>query len=73
MVGDISKHLAKYPFRPFTIHMADGRRIYVPTQDHVNSVGMRAQVLQDNDAVDILRGLLMAGLTVHASREEGKL
>ena len=68
MIGDISNHLDVVPFRPFTIHMADGRRIHVPTREHINIIGTRAQVVQDNDNVDILPGLLMAGLTIHASQ-----
>ena len=74
MIGDISKHLSERPFRPFTIHTADGRHIHVPTRDHVNIVGTRAQILQDNEDVDILPGLLMAGLTIHASQplQEGQ-
>ncbi len=65
MVGDIEKHLAKHPFRSFTIYMADERHIHVPTLDHINIVKTRAQVLQDNEDLDILPGLLMAGLTIH--------
>ena len=68
MSGDTNEHLEIYPFQPFTIHMADGRYIHVPTRDHINIVGTRAQVLQDNEDLDILPGLVMAGLTIHASQ-----
>ena len=69
MTGDIRNHLAKRPFKPFTIHMADGRHIHVPTLDHITLVDARTQVTHDNGDKDILPGLLMAGLTIHAPRD----
>ena len=67
MIGDIRKHLEKQPFVPFTIHMADGRQIRVPTRDHIAAAGSRAIVMLDNDDYDILSGLLMTGLSVDVS------
>lgn len=67
MVGDIREHLAKIPFQAFTIHMADGRHIRVPSVDHVNLIGTRVTVNHDDGDIDVLPGLLMAGLTIHAS------
>ena len=67
MIGDIRKHLDRQPFVPFTINMADGRRIHVPTRDHILLNGSRAIVSLDNDDYDVLPGLLMSGLTVDAS------
>lgn len=55
------------PFVSFTIHMADGRTIRVPTREHISLSPGRATVIQDDDSRDILPGLLMAGLTVDAS------
>ena len=67
MIGDIRKHLDRQPFVPFTIHMADGHHIRVPTHDHILLLGSRAIVSLDNDDYDILPGLLMSGLSVDAS------
>ncbi len=66
MIGDIRRHLAQSPFQPFTIHMADGRHIDVPTHDHVTLSVSRAYINRDDESSDTLPGLLMAGLTIHA-------
>ena len=65
MTGDIRNHLAEVPFQPFTIHMADGRHIHVPSLDHIKLTTARATVIHDDGTEDILPGLLMAGLTIH--------
>ena len=67
MIGDIRKHLEQQPFVPFTIHMANGRHIRVPTRDYILMVGSRAIVSLATDDYDILPGLLMSGLSVDAS------
>ncbi len=67
MIGDIRKHLEEQSFAAFTIHMADGRNIRVPTRDHLLLVGSRAIVSLDNEDYEILPGLLMSGLSVDAS------
>ena len=59
MIGDIRKHLDQHPFVPFTIHLADGRHIRVPTRDHILLAGSRAIVTLDS--------LLMSGLSVDAA------
>lgn len=66
MVGDIRILLLEVPFLPFTIHMADGRHIRVPTREHIGFSGMRTTVTNDDNSLDILSGLLMTGLTVDA-------
>lgn len=67
MIGDLRKHLEQQPFVPFTIHMADGRSLRVPTRDHIVLTRSRAIVVLDNDDYDILSGLLMSGISVDAS------
>ena len=67
MIGAIRNHLDRQPFVPFTIHIADGRHIRVPTRDHILLNGNRVIVSLDNDDYDVLPGLLMSGLTVDAS------
>ena len=66
MVNDIRVLLSAVPFVPFTIHMADGRHIRVPTREHIGFSGTRTTVTHDDGSQDILAGLLMAGLTVDA-------
>ena len=67
MIGDIHKHLERQPLVPFTIHMADGRLIRVPTRDDIVLTVSRAIVVLDNDDYDILPGLLMSEISVDAS------
>ncbi len=64
MIGDIRAHLQEDKFIPFTIHMADGRNIHVPTRDHIALSPARAIVTYDDDRWVVLPGLLMTGLTV---------
>ena len=64
MIGDIKRHLQEDVFIPFTIHMADGRKIHVPTRDHIALSPARAIVTHDDNTWDLLPGLLMTGLTV---------
>lgn len=62
MIANIRNFLAAAKFVPFTIHMADGRRIEVPTRDHI-AVGRRGVVvMDDNDNFQILSGLLMTSV-----------
>ena len=64
MTGDIREHLERQPFVPFTINMADGRKIRVPTRDHIAVSRTRVIVTHDNDPYDVLSSLLMSGLTI---------
>jgi len=59
------------PFRPFTIHMADGRTVRVSHPDFVaRSPSGRTVVIYDvNDNHSILDLLLMTELEVHDSNE----
>ena len=66
MVGDIRKLVHAVPFVPFTIHMADGGYVRVPTVDHVavSPTGGHVIVFSDDDTHDVLSGLLISRITV---------
>ena len=66
MTADIRKLVRAVPFVPFTIHLADGGRVRVPTVDHVavSPAGGRVIVFTDDDTHDILSGLLISRITV---------
>ncbi|MSR65022.1 MAG: hypothetical protein EXS18_04490 [Verrucomicrobiae bacterium] len=73
MVSDIKKLVAAQPFVPFTIHLADGGHVRVPTVDHVHVFpqGTRVLVMHDDDDYDILSPLLISRITVngHSSKK----
>jgi len=56
------------PFRPFTIHLADGRAYVVPHRDFVSlSPGGRIIIVyQSDDSFSILDLFLVTDLEVHA-------
>lgn len=66
MTGEIRRLVSARPFVPFTIHMADGGEVRVPTYDHifVFPTGSRVIVSHDNDEWDVLSPLLMSRITV---------
>lgn len=66
MNADIRKLVHAVPFVPFTIHLADGGQLRVPTVDHVavSPAGGRVIVFADDDTHDILSGLLISRITV---------
>ena len=67
MIANIRNFLAAAKFVPFVIHMADGRRIEVPTRDHI-AVGRRGVVvLDDHDNFQILSGLLMTSVEANVA------
>ncbi len=57
------------PFRPFTIHMADGRVFMVKHRDYVSrSPSGRTVVVHDeDDSFSVLDLLLMSELEIHAA------
>ncbi len=61
MLSELRTLLANAPFVPFTIHMADGTQIHVPTRDHiaVSPKGIRVVVFDDKGIANVLSGLLM--------------
>jgi hypothetical protein len=65
MVADVRKLIAAQPFIPFTIHLADGGQLRVPTVDHVAiSPTGRIFVFGDDDDYNILSALLISRVTV---------
>jgi hypothetical protein len=54
------------PFVPFTIHLADGGQVRVPTVDHVAiaPLGARVIVFGDDDTHEIVSPLLVSRITV---------
>ena len=74
MNADIRKLVHAVPFIPFTIHLADGGQLRVPTVDHVavSPAGGRVIVFADDDTHDILSGLLISRITVDRQHTNGK-
>ncbi len=66
MIADIRKLVHAVPFVPFSIHLADGGQLRVPTVDHVavSPTGGRVIVFADDDTHDILSSLLISRITV---------
>ncbi len=66
MIGDIRKLVHATPFVPFTIHLADGGQLRVPTVDHVAvpPAGGRVFVFGNDDRYDVLSPLLISRVTV---------
>lgn len=73
MNSDIRKLLAAAPFVPFTIHLADGGAVRVPTADHVLVFpqGSRLIVTRDDDGYDVLSPLLISRIAVDAQPMAG--
>ena len=66
MTDDIRKLVHASPFVPFTIHLADGAELRVPTVDHVAlpPAGGRIFVFSDDDRYDVLAPPLITRVTV---------
>jgi hypothetical protein len=66
MIGDIRKLAHATPFVAFTIHLADGGQLRVPTGDHiaVPPAGGRIFVFGDDDRYGVLSPLLISRVTV---------
>ena len=66
MTGDIRKLIHAVPFVPFTIHLADGGQLRVPTTDHIAipPAGGRVMVFHDDGMWDMLSALLISRITV---------
>jgi len=64
--------LRQAPFRPFTIHMADGRVFHVSHPDFVarSKSGRTVIVFGDGDEFSALDLLLMSELEVHSSGDQ---
>ncbi|HEY2413049.1 MAG TPA: hypothetical protein VGI40_12440 [Pirellulaceae bacterium] len=57
------------PFRPFTVHVADGRSFLIPHRDYLSQSpsGRTIIVYGNDDNFDILDLLLVSGLEVHST------
>jgi len=66
MTADIRKLVHSAPFVPFTIHLADGGHLRVPTVDHiaVSPKGGRVAVFGDEEDYNILSSLLISRVAV---------
>jgi hypothetical protein len=66
MTADLRKLVHAVPFVPFTIHLADGGQLRVPSVDHiaVPPAGGRIFVFGDDERYDVLSSLLISRLTV---------
>jgi len=75
MTADIRKLMHAAPFVPFTIHLADGGQLRVPTVDHVaiSPAGGRVIVFADDDTHDVLSSLLVSRLTIDPRSANGKI
>jgi hypothetical protein len=66
MTADVRKLVHAVPFVPFTIHLADGGQLRVPSVDHiaVPPAGGRIFVFGDDERYDVLSSLLISRVTV---------
>lgn len=66
MTADIRKLVHSVPFVPFTIHLADGGQLRVPTVDHIAipPAGGRIFVFGDDERYDVLSALMICRITV---------
>jgi hypothetical protein len=66
MTADIRKLVHAVPFVPFTIHVADGGQLRVPTVDHiaVPPAGGRIFVFGDDERYDVLSALMITRLSI---------
>ncbi len=67
-IQDIRKLYEARPFRPFDIHMADGRRVRVAHPEFMATAPAARTVVvyQANGSFDVIDLLLVAALRVHA-------
>jgi hypothetical protein len=66
MTADIRKLVHAAPFVPFTIHLADGGQLRVPTVDHiaVPPAGGRIFVFADDEGYTVLSALMISRVSV---------
>jgi len=64
VIADIRRLIETRPFRPFVIHIADGRELKVPHPDYASFMQITGRVIvqQDNGEYDILSPLLISGV-----------
>ena len=49
LLAELIRRLEAVPFEPFTIHMTDGRKHYVPTSDHISITKKLRQITYETD------------------------
>lgn len=66
MTADIRKLIHAASFVPFTIHLANGGQLRVPTVDRiaVPPSGGRVFVFGDDERYDVISGLMITRITV---------
>ncbi|HEX4124669.1 MAG TPA: hypothetical protein VHY37_08075 [Tepidisphaeraceae bacterium] len=72
-VEQLKNTLEANPFRPFTIHMGDGRSFLVKHRDFLarSPSGRTVIVYRDDDSHSILDMLLVTELEVHPEAQPG--
>jgi hypothetical protein len=73
-ISELQKFYDAEPFRPFLIHMADGRKIPVKHREFMalSPSGQTAYVYQLNDDSDIIDVALVTALELRKSLSNGK-
>lgn len=71
MTGDIRRLIQTTPFVPFTIHLADGGQVRVPTVDHLAlpPSGGRVMVFHHDGSWDMLSALLISRLSIDSESQ----
>jgi hypothetical protein len=66
---ELRRHMAAVPFRPFTLNVADGRRIPVLATDFmlISPSGRITDVFQPDDSHDLLDTLMITGISFDAA------
>ena len=73
-ISEFRSLLGAQPFRPFAIHLADGRSIPVKHREFAlpSPSGRTVIVYQPDDSFDIIDLLLVTSLTVNGKKHTGK-
>ena len=73
-ISELQKLYDAEPFRPFLIHMADGRKIPVKHREFMalSPSGRTAYVYQMNDDSDVIDVALVTSLEIRKSLANGK-
>jgi hypothetical protein len=63
---EIRRRITAVPFKPFVLHIADGRSIPVHSRDFilVSPLGLSVDVYQPDETHDILDTTLITGITL---------
>ena len=71
--SDIRRHVTAAPFRPFVLHVSDGRAIPVHDRDFilVSPLGSVVDVFQPDDRHDILASGAITGISFDPPARQG--